>query len=361
MHTRQGIAWFRPGQTYYDNNSTPEKHGFYNFWAVRHTRSRTAIVLFLALLVCRLIGPVKPVQAQTTQPTDPAETEGTEEISPTPEDLPIEEVITSCGEERGKVVGYVFDSPSLKRPLKFNIYLPPCYDQQREPGYPVLYLLHGQLFTEDQWDDLGVPETADRLIAAGQVRPFIVVMPLEEYSAANPFTTGYENALVNELIPWVDEHLHTCTLRSCRAIGGLSRGAAWSIRLGFAHWQLFSSIGANSLPPFYGTDVNMPRWLRAIPEGKLPRVWIDVGDKDPTIADASKFEELLTKLGVPHEYHVFAGGHDAAYWSSNLETYLRWYARAGTTSVATYRLSKGEKRDIGGFQCTIFGAEERRI
>jgi len=65
----------------------------------------------------------------------------------------------------------------LPAPLVYRIYLPPCYEEDTDQSYPVIYLIHGQTYSDTQWDRLGVPETADRLIRTGQVPPFIVVMP----------------------------------------------------------------------------------------------------------------------------------------------------------------------------------------
>ena len=47
--------------------------------------------------------------------------------------------------------------PALPRSLPFRIYLPPCYGQPEIRDYPVLYLLHGQTYRDDQWVNLGAP------------------------------------------------------------------------------------------------------------------------------------------------------------------------------------------------------------
>ena len=36
------------------------------------------------------------------------------------------------------------------------MYLPPCYDANRSTRYPVLYMIHGQASTEEQWERLGI-------------------------------------------------------------------------------------------------------------------------------------------------------------------------------------------------------------
>ena len=40
---------------------------------------------------------------------------------------------------------------------------------------------------------------------------------------------GADAAIVQDLIPWVDKNLHTIADKDHRAIGGVSRGAAWAL------------------------------------------------------------------------------------------------------------------------------------
>ncbi|HSV85997.1 MAG TPA: alpha/beta hydrolase-fold protein, partial [Levilinea sp.] len=77
--------------------------------------------------------------------------------------------------EQGQII-----SPILNRTFDFRVYLPPCYDPQRSGGYPALYLLHGQSMDDSAWDTLGADETAAKLIAGGEVSPFLIVMPRED-------------------------------------------------------------------------------------------------------------------------------------------------------------------------------------
>ena len=125
-----------------------------------------------------------------------------------------------------------FSTVLLPEPMVYRIYLPPCYDEQPELAYPVLYLIHGQTYTDTQWDRLGVPEIADRLIAAGEVAPFIVVMPRDRVWR-EPAEDHFGMAVEQSLIPWVDEHYRTIPDRAHRAVGGLSRGERGRFTWGF--------------------------------------------------------------------------------------------------------------------------------
>jgi enterochelin esterase-like enzyme len=217
------------------------------------------------------------------------------------------------------------ETPLLDQALQYQIYLPPGYDTQRYKRYPVLYLLHGVGYTDDQWLRLGIATTADRLISQAEISPLIIVMPNEEGSSL-PDQTSFGEAVATDLVDWIDSNYRTLTNRSDRAIGGLSRGASWSVRLGLIYWQTFGSIGAHSYPMFYGDNSQIPDWLEAIPSDSYPRIYLDIGAKDPGLQVVLKFEDYLTQQNIPHEFHLNIGYHEEGYWKAHVEEYLLWYA-----------------------------------
>ncbi len=215
----------------------------------------------------------------------------------------------------------------LSQPLSYLVYLPPGYDPQGEQRYPVLYLLHGQDSEADQWIKMGITTTADVLIENHLISPLIIVMPHETNSLI-PEQTNFGEAVSTALVSWIDTHYLTQADREGRAIGGLSRGAAWAMRLGLIYWQTYGAIGAHSFPMFYGDGVLIPKWLAAIPPESYPRIYMDIGKGDEGRPLVQEFEASLTDLGVPHEFHLFLGYHEEAYWQAHLEDYLYWYTAA---------------------------------
>lgn len=244
---------------------------------------------------------------------------------PAPEPTPAKDP-PGCTEAHGRVERRQIASELLGKPLYFRLYLPPCYDPAFAQGYPALYLLHGQSSDDDQWQRLGAVETADDLITSGQAAPFLIVMPFEEYYLMDIDQSNFGRALVETLIPWIDQSYNTCTGRECRAIGGISRGATWAILLAFPNWELFSAVGAHS-PPIFGYPNALLQWVRRIPEGQMPRVFIDIGTLDRFLTTATQFQDLLTRYKVPHEWHLLPGTHNEEYWRGNIEYYLRWYTK----------------------------------
>lgn len=241
---------------------------------------------------------------------------------PTPEPL-------ACWESGGRIEQSDLRNDLLPLPLGYRVYLPPCYDDLRQYRYPVLYLVHGQNFNDDQWDRLGVDETADELIATGEIPALIIVMPRDR-SWSQPTEDMFGQVVFDLLLPWIDQSYRTIPERDYRAIGGLSRGAGWALHLGLSHWESFGAIGLHSLPVFWTDLPDIKAWLDGIPPALLPRIYMDLGDKDrPQITkSAIWFEELLTEKNIPHEWHLYPGYHEEAYWQEHVEEYLRWYTQA---------------------------------
>lgn len=232
----------------------------------------------------------------------------------------------TCSQLNGRIETASLPSLRLGSSWAFRIYLPPCFDPLRKPGYPVLYLIHGLSSSDDQWDRLGVDETADKLIASLQLPPFLIVMPYDA-STAQPSADPFDEALVEELLPWIESHYAGRPERNFRAVGGLSRGAAWALHLGLVHPDLFGAIGAHSLPVFWEDAALVPRWIAAIAKDQIPRIYLDIGRGDPEVGPVSSFEADLTQANIAHEWHLNLGYHEEAYWSAHLEQYLRWYAQ----------------------------------
>ena len=252
-------------------------------------------------------------------------------LFPTPTPTPMQPLIPTataavCTDKRGSIEFFEMPSDLMNYPMEGRIYLPPCYAFDAQERYPVLYLLHGQSFNDDQWDRLGADEALDDLILAGEVEPFIIVMPKETNYLNNQWDSKYGPSLAEELVPWIDAHFRTIPDRDHRAIGGLSRGAAWAMRIGMIYWEAFSAIGCHSFAPFRGDFNEAPFWFAEIPKEHMPRVYIDMGAQDVNLDPANVFEVRLSKFDIPHEWHVFHGNHTESYWSEHTPGYLRWYA-----------------------------------
>jgi enterochelin esterase-like enzyme len=238
----------------------------------------------------------------------------------------------ACLVQGGRIEEDSLETDLLRLPLEFRVYIPPCYELDEGQHYPVLYLFHGQSSTDDQWDRMGMDETADRLIAAGEIPPLILVMPYDRYGG-QPTETKFSQAISEVLIPHIDQTYRTIPDRDHRAVGGLSRGAGWAIHFGISKWELFGALGAHSAAVFHTDAQRMRTWLGQLSPDDAPRIYMDIGDKDrPEIMrSALWFEELLNTYDIAHEWRLFSGYHAEEYWKAHLEQYLRWYAQGWWT------------------------------
>lgn len=254
-----------------------------------------------------------PTPTRTPLPTATATHTAT--ATPTPNPL-------ACGETRGTLASDKVRSTVLGEDLNFRVYRPPCYAEATSFHYPVLYLFHGLAANENEWADLGVDHAADRLIAAREIYPFIIIMPRDREER------NLGDAVVVDLLPYVDSRYRALTDRRDRAIGGLSRGGGWAIFLGLSHPELFHTLGGHSaaIQP-YQAELIIPI-LRRLPERDFPRIYFDSGERDALKAENSDWlEARLIERGMPYEYHVNPGDHTPSYWTAHLEEYIRFYAK----------------------------------
>src|SRR5436305_1044016 len=91
----------------------------------------------------------------------------------------------------GRVEQILFPSRSTGGPRRAFVYTPPGYDKDPNRRYPVLYLQHGWGEDETAWSSQGHANLIlDNLIAAGKVRPFIIVMAYGMTNDVRPGSPG---------------------------------------------------------------------------------------------------------------------------------------------------------------------------
>lgn len=232
----------------------------------------------------------------------------------------------NCDERPVRIVSETFFSETLNRDLSYSVYIPACLDERMTEGYPVLYLLHGQDMDESVWQEMGLDEAIRAGLAAGELPLFYTVVPREENYLDSLFLSAFEDAVIAELIPRVDETLNTCTSRDCRAIGGISRGALWAEKIAFDHPALFASLGLHSMPgTVYDDQVLYFLTQDQSPEEFL-RIRMDSGREDNYRHESIRASQQLNFIGYEHEYVLRPGGHDPDYWRARLPESLKWYA-----------------------------------
>jgi S-formylglutathione hydrolase FrmB len=147
---------------------------------------------------------------------------------------------------------------------RVSVYLPPGYDAAPQRRYPVLYYLHGF-----SWNDSlifhadGLAPLLDQAIAAGQIRPLIVVVPNEStlYLGsfyANSATNGpWADFTARELVSFVDKHYRTLARPGSRGLAGHSMGGNGVLRLALLYPGAWAA--AYALSP--GLVAPHPEWM----------------------------------------------------------------------------------------------------
>jgi len=146
------------------------------------------------------------------------------------------------------------------------VYTPPGYDADTKNRYPVLYLQHGGGEDQRVWIEMGRTNVIlDNLLAAGKVKPMIVVMETSAVGApgaagqgagagsgapagagrgmGGPAGGAYGQLMVNDLIPWVDSHFRTLADKDHRGMAGLSMGGGQTASVTMVNLDKFSYIG----------------------------------------------------------------------------------------------------------------------
>jgi enterochelin esterase family protein len=135
-------------------------------------------------------------------------------------------------------------------------YLPPGYDAG-STQYPVIFFLPGytgtgrMLLNFDPFAE-SMDRRLDRLMGSGSMLPAIVVMPdcFTRYGGSqyvnSPAVGRYEDYVIDELVPLVDERLRTLPGREHRAVTGKSSGGYGAMRLAMRHPDVFGAFGSHS-------------------------------------------------------------------------------------------------------------------
>lgn len=91
----------------------------------------------------------------------------------------------------GAVAEITYHSKSLDTFRRLHVYTPPGYESGSD-SYPLFFLLHGAMDSDDSWSTVGrAGIILDNLIAQGKAKPMIVVMP-NGHTGAFSFGGGRE-------------------------------------------------------------------------------------------------------------------------------------------------------------------------
>jgi enterochelin esterase-like enzyme len=229
---------------------------------------------------------------------------------------------------QGKIDTVIYQSKTVGTSRKALVYTPPGYSRERK--YPVLYLLHGIGGDEKEWLKGGRPQVIlDNLYAGKKVEPMIVVMPngramKDDRATGNIMApdkvqafAAFEQDLLSDLIPFIEDTYPVIRDREHRAIAGLSMGGGQSLNFGLGNLDKFAWIGGfSSAPNTKKPEELVPDPVKAKEQLKL--LWISCGDNDRLLSFSKRTHDYLVTNNVPHIYYIEPGVHDFKVWKNGL-------------------------------------------
>lgn len=246
-----------------------------------------------------------------------------------------------------KVECSTLQSQILNRGVPYCAMLPPSYAQDKARHYPVAYYLHGLGDNEQSLVNLGGWSIYDRLMREKKIGEFVMLAPAgftSFYINSRDGKFRYEDFFLHEFLPAMEKKYRIGRTRSQRGILGISMGGYGALHYAFKYPQMFAAVSANMpaliehLPPelsqpwqqkLMGTifgdppdmafyEKNSPFHLaRTAPPPALRHMAIyfdcGAGDRYGFSAGSIAMDKLFTQRGIPHEAHIYPGGHNWTY------------------------------------------------
>jgi len=244
----------------------------------------------------------------------------------------------------GKVSQELYFSKITNAWRRCFVYTPVEYEKNTSARYPVLYLQHGSGEDETGWAVQGKANLIlDNLIAAKKAVPMIIVIdngyatkPSQAATGAGAPARGgasaFEEVMIKEIIPMIDNTYRTIADREHRAMAGLSMGANQTITITMNNLDKFAWIAG-----FSGTS-NYPSTAEIDPatfmNGKfkdgaalntqIKLFWLGLGTKEPNPFPGSvgAFRAMLEKQGVKYTFYESQGtAHEWLTWRRDLNQF----------------------------------------
>ena len=242
----------------------------------------------------------------------------------------------------GNITEIEYNSTTTESTRKCLVYTPPNYDPGK--AYPVLYLLHGIGGTHTEWLGGTPNEILSNLIASGEARPMIVVIPnvraaKDDTIPPEIFTQphfaafdNFVNDLRDDLMPFISKNYPVSHKREETAVAGLSMGGREALFIGLSMPEAFGYIGAFSpAPGLLAMETQDP--VKVYHPGQLTEAEMTLPDEYKAntfiLVCNGRQEEMfhdlavlycnaLKKGGLDPVYFNTEGGHDFRVWKNGL-------------------------------------------
>ncbi len=258
-----------------------------------------------------------------------------------------------CGRIESKILG---------RAVPYCAMLPPSYDQDKARKFPIVYYLHGLGDNEESLINAGGWNIYDDLLSQKKVSEFLIVTPYGYQSFYINSKDGkfrYEDFFLREFIPQIEKKYRVKAGRASHGIMGVSMGGFGALHYAFKYPQRFASVSTHMA----ALMDKLPANAGGTPEGKMMgnifgnpidaayyqannplslarkapltalksmKIYFDCGDHDHYgfNVGTEQLDQILKSRGVPHESHIYPGGHDMQFVLDHFATSLEWHSKA---------------------------------
>jgi S-formylglutathione hydrolase FrmB len=262
---------------------------------------------------------------------------------------------------QGRAECSVIHSQILARAVRYCAFLPDSFDHDKTRQYPVLYYLHGLGDNEQSLLNFGGWDVISDLRRQGKVGDFIVLAPSAGHTFYINSADGkvkYEDFFMKEFMPQMEKKYRAESIWATRGITGVSMGGYGALRLAFKYPDEFAAVSAQmpalmaDLPQdlasggtgspgslmgdVFGSPFNRAYFERnnvfyfarhdSAASLKHMKIYFNVGNNDDYGFEqgAEQLDQLLKSRGIPHEFHIYPGGHDAQFVVRHFGEVIEW-------------------------------------
>lgn len=222
---------------------------------------------------------------------------------------------------QGRIDSFVLGKGQPEIERNITVYLPLAYDKVTSTRFSTLYLNDGGDYQEKAM----AVSIAENLIAERRIEPLILVFVPPKNRMAEYWrkTEEYTRFCVEQLVPEVDRRYRTLARSEARGIGGASLGGLVSLRIAWAHPEVFGKVLSQS-GSFWTDDQAVDKMLTGKPSPKI-RLWLDYGlfESELTEANRSLVKTLKTE-GWAYREIVRPTAHNWTAWRDRLAEALQW-------------------------------------
>lgn len=254
------------------------------------------------------------------------------------------------------------ESKILSRPVPYCVMLPPSYDKEKTRRYPVVYYLHGLGDNEQSLINAGGWNMYEDQLSQKKVGEFLVVTPYgfqSFYINSYDGKLRYEDFFLREFLPAIEKKYRLKPGRASRGIMGVSMGGFGALHYAFKYPRMFVSVSTHMA----ALQDKLPKEIGNTPEGKMMgtifgspvneayyqansplhlarttplaslralKIYFDCGDHDGYgfMVGNTQLDDILNHRKIPHEFHIYPGGHDMQFVLDHFNASLEWHSKA---------------------------------